>query len=134
MSIFKDQLMPMEIRHPERPAPMNFAFRRAVDWRELSFCRTQEEREMLFTRLKRYAAGALAEHIAQHCKWMERTMPTDGSMLLQLELTIQDRGAYENWLPRAREEGRKDGWNAAMNAATKSLPYGLADAATEFYG
>jgi len=131
--MFSEDVLPMEIRHPERPAPMNFAFRRAIDRHELRFCRSVEEREALFTRLKRYAAGALAEHIAAHCKWMDRSFPMDGSLLLHLELTIQDRGAYENWLPRAREEGRRDGWKDAMTAATRSLPYGLADAASDFY-
>lgn len=133
MSAFISDLMPHEIRYPERPEPINFAFRRQADWHELSFCRSREEREQLYARMKRHAAHALAEHIAAHCKWMDRTAPHDKDLVLQIELTIQDRGAYENYIPKARQEGRSEGWSAALKAATQSLPYGLADAASDFY-
>ena len=133
MSALAKDLAPFEIRHPERPEPLDFAFDRCIPWEELRFCRTQEERERLFKDLKRMAAHQLAQHIAKHCKWFDRGMQLDGSMRLTLELTINDKGAYRNWIPQAEQEGRKEGWASAMREAARSLPYGLADAASEFY-
>lgn len=133
MSINRDWLMPYEVRNPDRPQPMNFAFRETVDHRQLSFCRDMDDRRRLFDDLKRRAAHALAQHIAKHCKWFDASPPTYGELAIQLELTISDRGSYENWLPVERQAGRREGREQALKQCAESLPYGLAEAAMEFY-
>jgi hypothetical protein len=131
--MYLESLMPLEIRRPEQPEPMNFAFDRCVSRDDLRFCRTVEERNRLFEGLKRYAAGCLADHIAKHCKWFERSYPMDDGLRLRLELTISDRGAYENWVPVAEARGSARGKEQAIREMVASLPYGLADAAREYY-
>lgn len=126
-------LMPMEITLPQRPQPLNFAFREKVDERQFAYARSDIERQRLFDELKRYAAHKLADHIAAHCKWFDVSMPMFGAPHLQIELTINDRGAYVNYLPVERDSGRREGRAAALKACAESLPYGLADAAAEFY-
>lgn len=133
MSTSTRDLMPLEIRRPDRPESMNFAFRKSVDPESLYFARSADDRQRLFDRLKWDAARALADHIAKHCKWFDRSTPMNRDMAIQIELTINDRGAYENFFPVAKQEGRKEGWASAMRAAAESLPYGIADAATEYY-
>lgn len=127
------EMMPPEIRRPEAPRPATFVYRRSVDRTMLQFCRTREERDRLFEDLKRGTARELAQHIAAHCKWMDREPIGFGDLCLELELTIHDRGAYQNYVPEARLQGEKSGWTRAMDAAARSLPYGLVDAAGDFY-
>jgi hypothetical protein len=126
-------LLPVEIQNPEPPRPINFAFQRAVDPFELSLCRDHNDRRRLFDSLKRKASAALADHIAEHCKWFDIPAPERRGMVLQLELTISDRGAYVNYSRVARDEGFRDGWSRAQATCAASLPYGIADAAQEFY-
>jgi hypothetical protein len=127
------EFLPHEITRPEPPKPFNFAFRSVVPQEELRFARSIDERRYLFEQLKRRAAHELALSIAEHCKWFDASMPMNGDLALQLEVTINDKGAYKNWIPRAEQEGRAEGWARAMSAAARSLPYGIADAASEFY-
>lgn len=134
MAVLSRDMMPEEVRHPERPEPINFAYRERVDFGDMRDPTDPRERHEHFERLKRNAANKLANHIAMHCKWFDMRDPlAGGDVVLQLELTIADRGAYENWLPNERGAGKREGYAAAMKQAAASLPYGLADAATEFY-
>jgi hypothetical protein len=127
-----DKLLPFEIQRPETPRPISFAFRHRADPYELGLL--QEDRQRYFERIKRKAAGALADHIAEHCKWFDVSIPQhDPYLTLQLELTIEDRGAYVNYAREARTAGFSDGWARAQAACAASLPYGVADAAQEFY-
>lgn len=128
-----DWLRPKEIRNPTPPAPMNFAVRQVADERDLRMARSLEDRQSLFDRMKRHAAHKLADHIFEHCKFFEVPDLMSRNLLLQLELTISDRGAYENYLPVARQQGRAEGRAQAIKQMVESLPYGLADATTEFY-
>lgn len=134
MAILFRDMMPEEVHFPARPAPINFAYRERVDLRDMRNPYDPKERHEHFERLKHHAADKLAQHIAAHCKWFDMPDPiAGGDLVLQLELTISDRGAYENWLPHERGAGKREGYATAMKQAAESLPYGLADAATEFY-
>jgi hypothetical protein len=133
MSSYNDQLRPLEIQFPEQPAPLNFAFRDRIDQRRLAWCRSPEEREVMFRDMKHRASHALAKYIAEHCKWFERPSFLGPEMELQIELTISDRGAYENLVPGARLAGKREGHTLAMKQCAESLPYGLADAAVDGY-
>lgn len=134
--IASDWDKPVEIRRPARPEPTLFAFDEGVDQHELAIARRHEGQEgvdRLFERLKRKAAQRFAEHIANHCQWFEVKDAMSRELRLRLEVTLSDRGSYENWLPVAEHRGRHLGWKQAMQACTESLPYGMADAAREFY-
>lgn len=133
MSIQNYHLRPIEILRPERPEPLNFAVREIADAFELRMARTPEERGRVFERLKSQAAGKLAKFIFGNCKFFEVPDLMSNDLKLQIELTINDRGAYENYLPVAEQQGEAKGRAMAVKQMVESLPYGLADAAAEFY-
>lgn len=96
--------------------------------------RTVQDRQRLFEVMKRRASAKLAAFIFTNCKFFDRSMPgLDRDLELCIELSIEDRGAYVNYLPIERQHGRNEGWHKAMKACAESLPYGLQEAAGEFY-
>lgn len=128
-----DFMRPLEIRNPQAPAPFTVAVREIADAFELRMARTPQERGQVFERLKRNACQKLAVHLFQNCKFFEVPNLMSDDLQLQIELTVSDRGAYENWLPVAEQRARREGERKAVARMVESLPYGLADAAREFY-
>lgn len=123
---------PLEVRRPTPPEAMTFCFIGEVDPIALRYARTNAERQVLFDRLKRQAARELADFIFEKCKLFEsRRMDRDGSM--EMELTISDRGAYVHYVREADALGHERGRKQAIKQMVESLPYGMADAAQEFY-
>lgn len=133
MSIQKYHLRPLEIRSPQKPKPLSFAVRKVAEDFELRMARTPLDRQRIFDRLKNQAAHELARLIFENCKFFDVSDVMSNDMKLQLELTINDRGTYENWLPITEQQGKAEGRKQAVIEMVESLPYGLADAAAEFY-
>lgn len=128
-----DFMRPLEIRHPLPPESLVFACREIADAFELRMARTPEERGRVFERLKKQASRKLAAFVMENCKFFEVPDLMSDDMRLHIEVTINDRGAYENWLPVAEQRARREGERKAVTRMVESLPYGLADAAREFY-
>jgi hypothetical protein len=124
------ELLPEEMFTLRRdaPLPVTFRFDASPDPHELAMCRGIGEREQLYKRLKRQASFELAEKIAKECKWFDAGCGIEGPRI-RLEVTLHDSGSYEDWRRTGAREGRK----AAIKEMMESLPYGMADAAKEFY-
>lgn len=116
-------------QRPQEPRPETFCIQRTFDAYELEQARRIGV--SVLDQAKRWAAHELANHIADHCKWFDPGSAwfDNRSKTFRIELTINDRGSYEHMIPRAKEEGRRLG----REQTKKSLPYGLADACSEFY-
>lgn len=109
------------------------AVRKTADRHELRWATDLRARQRIFDDLKRAAAHELADFIFAKCKFFEVPDLMGDDLKLQIELTINDRGAYENWLPVVEQRGKAAGERQAVKRMVDSLPYGLADAAREFY-
>lgn len=120
----RNDLLPIEFYEQRKPAkPFEFAFGEKVPDIAVQMCRSNEDRELLYAQLKRRAAVALSEFIYENCKFMDSSCPTGREIQLTIQMTINDRGSYEHWLPQERNEGRREGWAKARN----ELPYGIID-------
>lgn len=128
-----DFMRPVEIRRPQAPQSLNFAVREIAEEFELRMARTPQEREQVFERLKQRAAYKMADYLFKNCKFFEVPDLMSRDLKLQIEITIEDRGAYENWIPVAEQRGKALGRKQAIKEMVESLPYGMADAAREFY-
>lgn len=107
----------------KRPEPQTLAVRILLDRQMVAHY--QKEPDVVRKLVIRDMANQLAAHIAEKClpfnvkAFIENTLY--GDRALEMELTINDRGSYEHWLPEERRQGRKEG--AASEKA--SAPYGI---------
>jgi hypothetical protein len=112
----RDQIL-MEI--PRRAEPMTFAVDRALDLHEVQFMRMDP---LEFRRqLKRSMAAELAHYIAEKTQFLDVSDEVMRMGRVRVQITFNDRGTYENWLPVERGEGRREGREATL----ASLPYGM---------
>jgi len=118
---------------PRRPEPMCFSVRVKSDGggRYGYYPLGEELREYEY--LKRMASRALAEKIFENCQLFEIQNLGFEGVVLQMELTVSDRGTYENYTQVAKAEGREAGRIEAVRQMAASLPWGLAEATTEYY-
>ena len=85
--------------------------------------------------LRRMAASELADAILEHCAFFHKDWfdVTDPDPRVRIELTVNDRGTYENMIPNERREAADQERVRTTKRLTESLPYGLAEAAQDFY-
>jgi len=107
------------------PEPITLAYRMCVSPREMEMARFMT-RQDLKKEIVRSMAHALAKEIAEKCAPFE--LPQEfypGQTLVQMEITLHDRGAYEHMLPHARQEGKKLGAEMQRRVDEARTPYGF---------
>lgn len=109
---------------PKRPVVERFAYRHVLDEFELEALRRDPDFKMV---LKRHMARALADAIVDKCQLFELGSYGDlyRGVPIQMEVVINDRGAHENMLPYARDEGRREGVQQGVKRTLESLPHGI---------
>lgn len=109
---------------PKQPIVERFAYRHVLDEFELEMLRRDPEFKVA---LKRSMAQALANAIVEKCQLFE--LPSYGDLYrglpIQMEIVINDRGAHQNMLPHARQEGRREGLEQGVKRTLESLPHGI---------
>ena len=101
------------------PKPMTLCVERVISkWDILAF---EGNLHILRERIKSDLSHDLANNIIDKCQLIEFPEVFKEGAVVRLELSINDRGRYENWLPIARDEGKKEG----IKQAIENLPYGL---------
>jgi len=83
--------------------------------------------------LKRSIAFKLADHLMERCVPLTQNDLMSGRRKLFIEIVINDRGAHERDLDFARSVAEKEERERVTKRLVASLPYGLAEAAQEFY-
>lgn len=125
--------MPLFYTPSKRPEPINLAVREVIPWRELEHVRCSMGTQEFAKYIKRRMCQKIAAELVERCApFMVEDVTRDGQEY-QIEIYLSDRGAYEHWLPQERRQGQQEGYKHAEKVLTDSLPYGLADAATEAY-
>ena len=118
MSILVKDMYSSILKIQSPPKPQTVCIQKIIDPFELE-CRKDHYQDMI----RNYMARELADHIVHKCSIFE--VPSYLEIMrgkaVRMELTINDRGAYEGMLPYARDEGRREGQKKAID----SLPYGL---------
>lgn len=120
----KDMIAELIYEPPKRPISETFFYQHVLDWMELESLK----RDKGYVRaLKRRMAHSLAEMIVEKCQLFQ--MPEmhelrDGTPI-RMQLTVNDRGAYENIIPRERAEAKREGVKIGAERVEKSLPYGF---------
>lgn len=111
---------------PKRAISETFVYQHVLDPYELELLRREPEFAEV---LKRNMARALADHIFKQCQLFEMPDYSDLQMgrPLRMELTINDRGTYEHWIPVERDRARRE----ERTRVLESLPYGVNP--TEFW-
>lgn len=114
----------------KRPVSERFAYRHVLDRYELEMLKHDPDFKEY---LKRRMAEAIAQMMVEKCELFE--MPDIASVHrgvpIQMEVTVNDRGAYEHLLPQEREHGRQTGIEEGKQRMLESLPYGINPFRTE---
>jgi hypothetical protein len=108
---------------PERPKPESFSFVHVLTPMEMDRLLHDPE----FPRyLKSCIAAELAKFIFKKSQAFQLP-PMDDLMRglpIRIQVDINDRGSYENWIPREREEAESQGRKEGRKRAIESLPFG----------
>lgn len=107
-----------------QPVSEVFCYQHVLDRLELELL----SRDPTFIKvIKGRASRELADHIIEKCHLFEipSFVELRGGVPVRMELTINDRGAYENLIPRERADARKEGIDIGASRVTKSIPYGF---------
>ena len=120
----KDMVAQMIYEVPKRPKSQVFTYRHVLDEFEL---REIRHRPNYVSHLKRRMANELADHIVKECQLFQMFDMADlyRGVPIQMELTINDRGSYENFLPIVKHEARKEGVRVGSDAVKRTIPYGF---------
>lgn len=106
---------------PRRPEPMTIAFDYKVDPLKREMHQRAGMLDAFVRNVKYEACLELAEKILERIQFFSEQDILYGTETLRLELTINDRGSYQNWLPKERAFGVR----AGAEATIKALPYGM---------
>jgi hypothetical protein len=69
-------------------------------------------------------ARQLADFILENCCPIDVKDAMRRDDVVRIELTLDDRGAYERMLPEARRDGIREGTKAGAAAMAALIPYG----------
>ena len=115
---------------PVQPEPHTFRWDHPLDW---EWRRMYERDPKGAVRLLRgEAAHELTKYIMDRCQFFGADWRPEGPMA-RIEITLHDRGTYANLIPDARREEAHQERERTTKRLTESLPYGLAEAARDFY-
>jgi hypothetical protein len=111
---------------PARPAPINVVAVWAPDRDEFEYIWRHRPPEDLTREIRTRLARQVANILMEKCAPFVEMRTESGLPSYRLEVFLNDRGAYENWLPSERREGRQEGAKAVI----EMLPYGMELGAT----
>ena len=109
---------------PKRPVSEVFTYQHVLDYHDIEMVRRDPK---FIERIKKMMARELADHICEKCQVFEIPSMADlyHGLPIRMELTINDRGAYENWIPNERREAHTNGVKVGADRVRKSIPYGF---------
>ena len=124
--LMKDFVAEMLYEPPKRAEPKVFVYQRVLDRNELEYLRRGLEVDYV-KYIKRDMARALADHIFKECQVFQ--IPGMQELMqgypIRMELTINDRGTYENLIPQAERVARSVGIKAGKDEVKRTIPYGF---------
>lgn len=101
-----------------RPEPLTVRIEREIDRHDWQLMERMEPGAYA-KRMKASMVAELAEHIAKSTLFP--VLDLAGEDRVRIELTINDAGAYQGWLPYERREGKREG----AECERKRAPYGV---------
>ena len=126
--LIKDVMEEVFCESPKPPVTETFTYQHLVDDLEMMEIRRDPG---YVESIKRQMTHALAAFIINKCQLFQMTKMHDleRGIPIRMELTINDRGAYENIIPReradAKREGIKVGIEVGIERVKRSMPYGF---------
>ncbi len=124
--LMKDVVAQMLYEPPKRAEPKLFVYQRVLDKHELRHLRPGGEIDYI-QYIKRDMADKLADHIFRECQMFQ--IPGVPELVqgypIRMELTINDRGTYENLIPHAERVARSVGVKAGKDEVKRTIPYGF---------
>jgi len=109
--------------NPAPPQPLVVVVAHRVDAERLLFLRNVDP-ELIVREIKSQLARQIAQYIVDKTQLLKIDMPAilgGWEAEVRLEFTLNDRGAYTNWIPKAENRGFKQ----RVAAVKKALPYGF---------
>lgn len=109
---------------PTRPKTEVFAYQHVLDDYEM-MCMREDKGFVKYLRQK--MAHALADLIVEKCQLFQVPGMRDlyRGVPIRAELTVNDRGTYENWLPKVEQIARDKGFKSGVSAVKNAIPYGF---------
>jgi hypothetical protein len=104
---------------PRHPEPQTFRVDRERDLFELNQLRMDPDGYR--HALKNEIARNLAAHIVANTQFVDVSDISARNPRVSVEISFNDRGTYENWLPQERKKGEQEGAKLVRDA----LPYGF---------
>lgn len=115
------------VEHPKRPEPIELAVQEVIHWVDLDargrwgVLGNAEKLKYIKRSMVQKLATELIERLEP---FIVQDMCQKGEVY-RVQVTLSDRGAYENWLPAERESGRRQGYKQGDEALRNRLPYGI---------
>lgn len=112
---------------PSRPEPIEFAVQEVIDWDDLGVrgkwgvLGDKEKLKYIRSRMVHELSAALLDRLEP---FIVQHMSAEGEVY-RIQVTLSDRGAYENWLPAERKEGQREGFKSGEQATRARLPHGI---------
>lgn len=106
---------------PARPAPINIVAVWAPHRDEFEYALRHRPSEDLAREIRTRLSRQVADILMDKCAPFVEMRTESGTPSYRMEVCLSDRGAYENWLPTERRQGRQEGAKAVVD----SLPYGM---------
>ena len=109
---------------PKRPKTEVFSYEHRLDPYELEATRHRNDFKVW---LKRRMANELAEHIIDKCQLfrMPDMRDLERGIPIRMELTINDRGTFENARYAIEDAAKRQGVKTGIESVKKSMPYGF---------
>lgn len=122
--LIKDVMEEVFCESPKPPVTETFTYQHLVDDLEI---RELRRNPGYVESIKRQMTHALVDFIIKKCQLfqMPKMHDLERGIPIRMELTINDRGTYENALPRAREKAFREGVKSGADEVIKSLPHGF---------
>ena len=126
--LIKDVMEEVFCESPKPPVTETFTYQHLVDDLEIREIRRNPG---YVESIKPQMTHALVDFIIKKCQLfqMPKMHDLERGIPIRMELTINDRGAYENIIPReradAKREGIKVGIEVGIERVKMSLPYGF---------
>jgi len=124
--LMKDFVAEMLYEPPKRAEPKVLVYERVLDRHELQHLKRGAEVEYI-RYIKQEMAHKLADHILKECQVFQ--IPGMQELMrgypIRMELTINDRGTYENLIPQAERVARSVGVKAGKDEVKRTIPYGF---------
>jgi len=113
------------IEVPQRPTPKTLRIDIPVHREARELARRFGDLTRWAKQEKAYMVAKLAEALSKDLQLFSENDLMAARETISLELTLNDRGSYQNWLPHERSEGRNEGVKAERQRGERVTPYGM---------